>query len=299
MAQKKVAPKTRKTPTTKRKRPATRSRKQPIPWRTYGWVAFVLAMTAFIFSLFEFGLVGTRTSSLAVTLFGGWGALTYLAIAFTLLIFLNDWRPGQRAGIMLLFIAFLLFGDLVWGSERGAVNGALYDLNNYLLSDFGIVFLGVICLVVGISLLSPTIWRSVGRRLLETAQAIRQEWHDRERPAAKQKAPRRKRQDPVEVKSEPDRAVQPDIEPEADAVTMHDIPIVGFSEKVVAEKGQPSSDASSLAETSTETADLPTEDMMMTAAQDVSATYELPAFTSLREPVVTDLSGENARLKAN
>lgn len=297
MAQKKVAPKTRKTTTTKRKRPATRTRKQPVPWRTYGWVAFVLAMTAFIFSLFEFGLVGARTSSLAVTLFGGWGALTYLAIAFTLLIFLNDWRPGQRAGIMLLFIAFLLFGDLVWGAERGAINGSLYELNHYLLSDFGIVFLGIICLVVGISLLSPTVWRSVGRRLLESGQAIKQEWQERERPERKV-SPARKKATPAVPREAEASHNPPDAEPETDAVTMHDIPIVGFSERVVAEKQEQKQDTNTT-ERADDVTDMPTEDMMMTAAQDVSATYELPTFAILSEPVVTDLSGENARLKAN
>lgn len=286
-----MAQKTRKTPV-KRKRPTTRrAKKQPIPLRTYGWIAFVLSITAFIFSLFDFGWVGNQTSLLATTLFGGWGALTYLAIAFTLLVFLNEFRPMQRTGILLLFTSFLMFGDLVWGAERGEVNGALYRLNQYLLSDFGIVFLGALCMIVGISLLSPTIWRTMGSRLLETGTAIKQEWHDRERvkpaPVKRQKAVPA----PAKVvESTPDEA-----EPEADAVTMHDIPIVGFSEKVVAEK-RPKTEESAPSE---EVADLPTEDMMMTASQDVSDTYELPTFTILSEPVVTDLSGENARLKAN
>ncbi|MFC4683402.1 DNA translocase FtsK [Exiguobacterium sp. s149] len=285
-----MAQKTRKTPV-KRKRPTTRrAKKQPIPLRTYGWIAFVLSITAFIFSLFDFGWVGNQTSLLATTLFGGWGALTYLAIAFTLLVFLNEFRPMQRTGILLLFTSFLMFGDLVWGAERGEVNGALYRLNQYLLSDFGIVFLGALCMIVGISLLSPTIWRTMGSRLLETGTAIKQEWHDRERvkpaPVKRQKAV------PAPAKVEP---IPAEAEPEADAVTMHDIPIVGFSEKVVAEK-RPKVEETASAE---EVADLPTEDMMMTASQDVSDTYELPTFTILSEPVVTDLSGENARLKAN
>ncbi|MFL9650837.1 DNA translocase FtsK [Exiguobacterium chiriqhucha] len=286
-----MAQKTRKTPV-KRKRPTTRrAKKQPIPLRTYGWIAFVLSITAFIFSLFDFGWVGNQTSLLATTLFGGWGALTYLAIAFTLLVFLNEFRPMQRTGILLLFTSFLMFGDLVWGAERGEVNGALYRLNQYLLSDFGIVFLGALCMIVGISLLSPTIWRTMGSRLLETGTAIKQEWHDRERvkpaPVKRQKAV-----------PAPAKVVEPspaEAEPEADAVTMHDIPIVGFSEKVVAEKRPKTEEAAP----SEEVADLPTEDMMMTASQDVSDTYELPTFTILSEPVVTDLSGENARLKAN
>lgn len=286
-----MAQKTRKTPV-KRKRPTTRrAKKQPIPLRTYGWIAFVLSITAFIFSLFDFGWVGNQTSLLATTLFGGWGALTYLAIAFTLLVFLNEFRPMQRTGILLLFTSFLMFGDLVWGAERGEVNGALYRLNQYLLSDFGIVFLGALCMIVGISLLSPTIWRTMGSRLLETGTAIKQEWHDRERvkpaPVKRQKAV------PAPAKvAEPSPT---EAEPEADAVTMHDIPIVGFSEKVVAEKRPKTEEAVP----SEEVADLPTEDMMMTASQDVSDTYELPTFTILSEPVVTDLSGENARLKAN
>ncbi|XCA82337.1 DNA translocase FtsK [Exiguobacterium mexicanum] len=286
-----MAQKTRKTPV-KRKRPTTRrAKKQPIPLRTYGWIAFVLSITAFIFSLFDFGWVGNQTSLLATTLFGGWGALTYLAIAFMLLVFLNEFRPMQRTGILLLFTSFLMFGDLVWGAERGEVNGALYRLNQYLLSDFGIVFLGALCMIVGISLLSPTIWRTMGSRLLETGTAIKQEWHDRERvkpaPVKRQKAV-----------PAPAKVVEPtlaEVEPEADAVTMHDIPIVGFSEKVVAEKRPKTEEAAP----SEEVADLPTEDMMMTASQDVSDTYELPTFTILSEPVVTDLSGENARLKAN
>ncbi|WP_214755817.1 MULTISPECIES: DNA translocase FtsK [unclassified Exiguobacterium] len=286
-----MAQKTRKTPV-KRKRPTTRrAKKQPIPLRTYGWIAFVLSITAFIFSLFDFGWVGNQTSLLATTLFGGWGALTYLAIAFTLLVFLNEFRPMQRTGILLLFTSFLMFGDLVWGAERGEVNGALYRLNQYLLSDFGIVFLGALCMIVGISLLSPTIWRTMGSRLLETGTAIKQEWHDRERvkpaPVKRQKAV-----------PAPAKVVEPtpaEAEPEADAVTMHDIPIVGFSEKVVAEKRPKTEEAAP----SEEVTDLPTEDMMMTASQDVSDTYELPTFTILSEPVVTDLSGENARLKAN
>lgn len=254
-------------------------------------------MTAFIFSLFEFGWVGARTSLLAATLFGGWGALTYLAIGFTLLIGLSDWRPSQRAGIFLLFLAFLLFGDLVWGAERGAINGALYELNHYLLSDFGIIFLGIICLVVGISLLSPSIWYSVGRRLLESGQAIKQEWQERERPERKT-APARKKATPAVPRDAEASSNPPEIEPEPDAVTMHDIPIVGFSEQVVAEKREQKQDASTT-DRADEVADMPTEDMMMTAAQDVSDTYELPTFTILSEPVVTDLSGENARLKAN
>lgn len=258
--------------------------------RTYGWIAFVLSITAFIFSLFDFGWVGNQTSLLATTLFGGWGALTYLAIAFTLLVFLNEFRPMQRTGILLLFTSFLMFGDLVWGAERGAINGSLYQLNQYLLSDFGIIFLGALCMIVGISLLSPTIWRTMASRLLETGTAIKQEWHDRERvkpaPVKRQKAV------PSPAKVEPTPA---EAEPEADAVTMHDIPIVGFSEKVVAEK-RPKVDETVPSE---EVADLPTEDMMMTASQDVSDTYELPTFSILSEPVVTDLSGENARLKAN
>lgn len=285
-----MAQKTRKTPV-KRKRPTTRrAKKQPIPLRTYGWIAFVLSITAFIFSLFDFGWVGNQTSLLATTLFGGWGALTYLAIAFTLLVFLNEFRPMQRTGILLLFTSFLMFGDLVWGAERGAINGSLYQLNQYLLSDFGIIFLGALCMIVGISLLSPTIWRTMGSRLLETGTAIKQEWHDRERvkpaPVKRQKAV------PAPAKVEPTPA---EAEPEADAVTMHDIPIVGFSEKVVAEK-RPEAEETAPSE---EVADLPTEAMMMTASQDVSDTYELPTFSILSEPVVTDLSGENARLKAN
>lgn len=286
-----MAQKTRKTPV-KRKRPTTRrAKKQPIPLRTYGWIAFVLSITAFIFSLFDFGWVGNQTSLLATTLFGGWGALTYLAIAFTLLVFLNEFRPMQRTGILLLFTSFLMFGDLVWGAERGEVNGALYRLNQYLLSDFGIVFLGALCMIVGISLLSPTIWRTMGSRLLETGTAIKQEWHDRERvkpaPVKRQKA--------VPAPAKVVESTPAEAEPEADAVTMHDIPIVGFSEKVVAEKRPKTEEAAP----SEEVADLPTEDMMMTASQDVSDTYELPTFTILSEPVVTDLSGENARLKAN
>jgi len=286
-----VAQKTRKTPV-KRKRPTTRrAKKQPIPLRTYGWIAFVLSITAFIFSLFDFGWVGNQTSLLATTLFGGWGALTYLAIAFTLLVFLNEFRPMQRTGILLLFTSFLMFGDLVWGAERGAVNGALYRLNQYLLSDFGIVFLGALSMIVGISLLSPTIWRTIGSRLLETGTAIKQEWHDRERvkpaPAKRQKA--------VPAPAKVVEPIPAEAEPEADAVAMHDIPIVGFSEKVVAEKRPKVEEAAP----SEEVSDLPTEDMMMTASQDVSDTYELPTFTILSEPVVTDLSGENARLKAN
>ncbi|WP_396129619.1 hypothetical protein [Exiguobacterium mexicanum] len=104
-----------------------------------------------------------------------------MAIAFTLLVFLNEFRPMQRTGILLLFTSFLMFGDLVWGAERGAINGSLYQLNQYLLSDFGIIFLGALCMIVGISLLSPTIWRTMASRLLETGTAIKQEWHDRER----------------------------------------------------------------------------------------------------------------------
>lgn len=290
-----MAQKTRKTPT-KRKRPTTsrpttrRTKKQPIPLRTYGWILFVSSITAFIFSLFDLGWVGKQTSFLATTLFGGWGALTYLAIAFTLLVFLNKFRPMQRTGILLLLTSFLMFGDLVWGAERGAVNGSLYQFSRYLLSDFGIVFLGALCMIVGISLLSPTIWRTMGSRLLETGTAIKQEWHDRERVKP---APVKRRK----VVSPPTKAesIPAEAEPEADAVTMHDIPIVGFSEKVVAEKRPKTEEIIS----SEEVADLPTEDMMMTASQDVSDTYELPTFTILSEPVVTDLSGENARLKAN
>ncbi|MFN3365626.1 MULTISPECIES: DNA translocase FtsK [Exiguobacterium] len=286
-----MAQKSRKTPA-KRKRPTTRrAKKQPIPLRTYGWVMFVMSITAFIFSLFDFGWVGNQTSLLATTLFGGWGALTYLAIAFTLLVFLNEFRPMQRTGILFLFVSFLMFGDLVWGAERGTINGALYQLNQYLLSDFGIIFLGVLCMIIGISLLSPTIWRTIGSRLLETGTAIKQEWHDRERVKPAPVSNRKKAVSaPAKVESKPVEA-----EPEADAVTMHDIPIVGFSEKVVAEKRPKTEEVASTEEVT----ELPTEDMMMTASQDVSDTYELPTFTILSEPVVTDLSGENARLKAN
>ncbi|WP_214763896.1 DNA translocase FtsK [Exiguobacterium sp. s141] len=286
-----MAQKSRKTPA-KRKRPTTRrAKKQPIPLRTYGWVMFVMSITAFIFSLFDFGWVGNQTSLLATTLFGGWGALTYLAIAFTLLVFLNEFRPMQRTGIQFLFVSFLMFGDLVWGAERGTINGALYQLNQYLLSDFGIIFLGVLCMIIGISLLSPTIWRTIGSRLLETGMAIKQEWHDRERVKPAPVSNRKKAVSaPAKVESKPVEA-----EPEADAVTMHDIPIVGFSEKVVAEKRPKTEEVASTEEVT----ELPTEDMMMTAPQDVSDTYELPTFTILSEPVVTDLSGENARLKAN
>ncbi|TCI23158.1 DNA translocase FtsK [Exiguobacterium sp. SL-9] len=288
-----MAQKTRKTPV-KRKRPTTRRTKnQPIPLHTYGWIAFVLSITAFIFSLFDFGWVGNQTSLLATTLFGGWGAVTYLAIAFTLLVFLNKFRPMQRTGMLLLFVSFLMFGDLVWGAERGAVNGALYRLNQYLLSDFGIIFLGALSMIVGISLLSPTIWRTLGARLLETGTAIKQEWNDRERVKPAQVS-NRKKTVPGPAKVDPTPAAV-EAEPEADAVTMHDIPIVGFSEKVVAEKRPKTEEAAP----SEEVVDLPTEDMMMTASQDVSDTYELPTFTILSEPVVTDLSGENARLKAN
>ncbi|WP_396129618.1 hypothetical protein [Exiguobacterium mexicanum] len=68
-----MAQKTRKTPV-KRKRPATRrAKKKPIPMRTYGWIAFVLSITAFIFSLFDFGWVGNQTSLLATTLLGAGG----------------------------------------------------------------------------------------------------------------------------------------------------------------------------------------------------------------------------------
>ncbi|TCI31901.1 DNA translocase FtsK [Exiguobacterium sp. SL-10] len=288
-----MAQKTRKTPV-KRKRPTTRrTKKQPIPLHTYGWIAFVLSITAFIFSLFDFGWVGNQTSLLATKLFGGWGAVTYLAIAFTLLVFLNKFRPMQRTGMLLLFVSFLMFGDLVWGAERGAVNGALYRLNQYLLSDFGIIFLGALSMIVGISLLSPTIWRTLGARLLETGTAIKQEWNDRERVKPAQVS-NRKKTVPGPAKVDPTSSAV-EAEPEADAVTMHDIPIVGFSEKVVAEKRPKTEEAAP----SEEVVDLPTEDMMMTASQDVSDTYELPTFTILSEPVVTDLSGENARLKAN
>ncbi|TCI27561.1 DNA translocase FtsK [Exiguobacterium sp. SH5S4] len=250
-------------------------------------------MIAFIFSLFEFGWVGTQTATFATTLFGGWGALTYLIVAFILLVFLNDFRPIQRAGIFLLFVSFLLFGDMVWGTERGVVNGALYGLNQYLLSDFGIIFLGIISLVVGVSLLSPAIWRTIGNRLLESFVAVKQEWRDRERTPAKPKPTEKKR---VDARASESTAKPQEVEAEADAIVMHDIPIVGFSETVDAEKRQKASDETVKSEV---VSDIPTEDMMMTAAQDVSATYELPKFTILSEPVVTDLSGENARLKAN
>ncbi|TCI37305.1 DNA translocase FtsK [Exiguobacterium sp. SH4S7] len=290
-----MAQKTRKTPVKRKPRPTTRNRKrkQPIPLRTYGWAGFILSMIAFIFSLFEFGWVGTQTATFATTLFGGWGALTYLIVAFILLVFLNDFRPIQRAGIFLLFVSFLLFGDMVWGTERGVVNGALYGLNQYLLSDFGIIFLGIISVVVGVSLLSPAIWRTIGNRLLESFVAIKQEWRDRERTPAKPKPTEKKRVDARASESTPKPQ---EVEAEADAVVMHDIPIVGFSETIDAEKRQKVSDETVKSEV---VSDIPTEDMMMTAAQDVSATYELPKFTILSEPVVTDLSGENARLKAN
>lgn len=285
-----MAQKTRKTPV-KRKRPTTRRRtkKQPIPLRTYSWVMFVLSLTAFIFSLFDFGWIGEQTSLFAVTLFGGWGAFTYLLVAVTLLVFLNEFRPIQRAGILFLIASFLINGDLVWGAERGMVNGALYQLNQYLLSDFGIIFLGILCLIVGISLLSPTIWRTIGARLLETGATIKQEWRERERVKPTPTS-NRKKAVTAQAKVEPSS-----VEPEADAVAMHDIPIVGFSEKVVAEKRSKTNET----ELTEEVSKLPTEDMMMTASQDVSDTYELPTFEILSEPVVTDLSGENVRLKAN
>lgn len=285
-----MAQKTRKTPV-KRKRPTTRRRtkKQPIPLRTYGWVMFVLSLTAFIFSLFDFGWIGEQTSLFAVTLFGGWGAFTYLLVAVTLLVFLNEFRPIQRAGILFLIASFLINGDLVWGAERGMINGALYQLNQYLLSDFGIIFLGILCLIVGISLLSPTIWRTIGARLLETGAAIKQEWRERERVKPTPTSNRKK------AVTAPAKVEPSSVEPEADAVVMHDIPIVGFSEKVVAEKRSKTNET----ELTEEVSKLPTEDMMMTASQDVSDTYELPTFEILSEPVVTDLSGENVRLKAN
>lgn len=285
-----------RTTQTKRKRPATRKRakKQAISIRTYGWGTFVVAVIAFVFSLFNFGWIGDNLSKLAETLFGGWGALIYLVVATWMLIMLNPLRPMQRAGNTSMLAAFLLYGDLIWGEDRGIVNGSLYRLNQYLFSDLGIIFLATVFFIVGISLCVPTIWGSMIRRIQETAEAIKKEW--KERPKTKSIAsekPKRNQKENRTAVSQPADDTDEDADKESDAGTIHDIPIVGFSEKVVAEKPIKQENSS------TSDDEMTTEDMMMTASQDVSDSYELPTFSILREAVVTDLSGENARLKEN
>ncbi|MGF0248649.1 hypothetical protein ACQR36_30170, partial [Rhodococcus erythropolis] len=79
---------------------------------------------------------------------------------------------------------------------------ALYRLNQYLLSDFGIIFLGVISLIVGISLLSPMIWRKIGNRLVESGLAVKQEWLDQKRVRKEKPKPPRSRK-PVPVQAQP------------------------------------------------------------------------------------------------
>nr|WP_240542645.1 DNA translocase FtsK [Exiguobacterium qingdaonense] len=288
-----VAQKSSKTPV-KRKRPATRNtrkrRKQSIAPRTYGWGIFVLAIVAFVFSLFDLGWVGQQLSNLAEYIFGGWGALTYLMVALLSWIILQPMKPIERTGLLSMTFSFLLFGDLLWGEERGGINGVLYDLNQYLLSDFGIIFLGIVCFLVGVSLYVPTIWGTMYHRMNESFVAVRKEWQARPKGEKKATSQARKRQSkPKDV----DAVTETESDVESDAVTMSDIPIVGFSEKVVAEKKETGHEPSTSEETVT------TEEMMMTAAQDVSDSYELPPFSHLKEPVLTDLSGENARLKEN
>ncbi|MGA9468752.1 MAG: DNA translocase FtsK [Exiguobacterium marinum] len=292
-----MAQKTRKTPV-KRKRPATRNtrkrKKQPIAPRTYGWGMFVLSIVAFVFAFFNLGWIGQQLSELSEYIFGGWGALTYLMVAVILWVVLNSMRPMERAGLLNMTASLLLFGDLLWGEERGRVNGALYDLNQYLFSDFGLVFLGVVFFVVGVSLYVPTVWGKLYHRMSESVAAVKKEWQARPKTEKKQASNRTRtaQQNQKVLHTEREAAS----ESESDTVTMNDIPIVGFSEKVVAEK----KDAETETPQSTETdASSTTEEMMMTAAQDVSDTYELPPFLNLKEPVITDLSGENARLKEN
>ena len=298
MAQKttRKTPASRKRTASKRPAPKRRAKRQPIPIRTYGWSIVVLASMAFIFSVFSFGWVGTQLLMGARTLFGGWGAVVYLVLATATTLALSKLRPMPRAGLACIGFAILLFGDLLWGAPRGVVNDALYTLNRYLLSEVGIVFLGFVLLIIGISLCSPTIWRQLGNRLFETGLAIREEWQ--ERTASKQVASKPKRERPSAKAFVPDVDQKEEADVEAEAVGMHDIPIVGFSETVVAEKAQATANNESNGKEDT-ASDLTTEEMMMTAAQDVSDSYELPTFSILSEPVVTDLSGENVRLKEN
>jgi S-DNA-T family DNA segregation ATPase FtsK/SpoIIIE len=184
-----VAQKTRKTPV-KRKRPTTRNtrkrKKQPIAPRTYGWGIFVLSIVAFVFALFDFGWIGRQLSDLSEYLFGGWGALTYLMIAILLWIVLKPMKPMERAGLLSMTASFLLFGDLLWGDERGGVNGALYGLNQYLFSDFGLIFLGIVCFILGVSLYVPTIWGTIYHRLEESVMAVKKEWQSRPKTEKKQ-----------------------------------------------------------------------------------------------------------------
>lgn len=293
-----MAQKTRKTPV-KRKRPATRNtrkrKKQPIAPRTYGWGIFVLSIVAFVFSLFDFGWIGRQLSDLSEYLFGGWGALTYLMVAILLWIVLKSMKPMERAGLLSMTASFLLFGDLLWGNERGGVNGVLYGLNQYLFSDFGLIFLGIVCFILGVSLYVPTIWGTIYHRLEESLMAVKKEWQSRPKTEKKQDNKHNKESKRSRKPSSEPLPMEAEVESESDVVTMNDIPIVGFSEKVVAEKKEETKTGPS-----TETDEsISTEEMMMTAAQDVSDTYELPPFTNLKEPVITDLSGENARLKEN
>lgn len=292
-----MAQKTRKTPVKRRKRPAARNtrnrKKQPIAPRTYGWGIFVLAIVAFVFALFDLGWIGQQLSDLSVYLFGGWGALTYLMMAVLLWIVLTPMKPMRRAGLFAILASFLLFGDLLWGEARGGINGTFYNLNQYLFSDFGIVFLGIVCFLVGVSLYAPTIWGTLYHRMEESVTAVRKEWQARPKVEKQQETKRTRKTSPRPKQEE----TQPDTEVESDVVTMQDIPIVGFSEKVVAEKRV--TDDQLRTDDSEVDATITTEEMMMTAAQDVSDTYELPPFSNLKEPVITDLSGENARLKEN
>ena len=294
-----MAQKTRKTPV-KRKRPATRNTRkrktQPIAPRTYGWGIFVLAIVAFVFALFDLGWIGRQLSDLTEYLFGGWGSLAYLMAAFLIWVTLNPMRAMQRAGLLSLTASFLLFGDLLWGEERGGINGALYNLNQYLFSDFGLIFLGIVCLILGISLYVPTIWGTLYHRIQESMVALKKEWSSRPKVEKQKETNRTRKASPKSKPVEVDAEVDSEAEPETDTMTMNDIPIVGFSEKVVAEKKESEKGSSPSVETD---ASISTEDMMMTAAQDVSDTYELPPFSNLKEPVITDLSGENARLKEN
>ncbi|WP_215113498.1 DNA translocase FtsK [Exiguobacterium sp. s63] len=296
-----MAQKTRKTPV-KRKRPATRNtrkrKSQPIAPRTYGWGLFILAIVAFVFASFDLGWIGQQLSILSDYIFGGWGALTYLMTAILLWIFLNPMRPMQRAGLLAMFISFLLFGDLLWGEERGGINGAIYELNQYLFSDFGIIFVGVVCLIVGVSLYIPTIWGTLYKRMQESVIAIKNEWQSR--PKSEKKDTTSQSKKTAKTPKSTESKVEPvsEAESDMDAVTMHDIPIVGFSEKVVAEKRAIETETIESVDSEGD-ASISTEEMMMTAAQNVSDTYELPPFSNLKEPVITDLSGENARLKEN
>lgn len=252
--------------------------------RIYGATAMIGLMLCFSFALFGFGWIGEHLRQVSEVLFGEWGAFTYVLFAAPILIGLLFTQVKEQVAYGLIFVGSVLVLDLWMGEPRGYINAFLFRQGAYLLSVWGIFFLALVLIVIGVSLQAPHVWGHLwkqGKRALEYGYRVLKE---RTRTLVPSQQPTRKteKRSPV-VESAPAR--------EEDMLALNEIPIIGFADTV----SNPYVDERS----GGEQVETETVAPLLLRDHEQSGTYEKPSLTLLTEPVQTDLSGENARLKEN